>query len=106
MSIDSPLHVQVAEALGWTEISEDGEKWWGREPYGKIRMTIPRYDTSWCSAGAILERFKFGIMWDHGQWIAQYMTDEGHDQYQGGEKPTEAISRLVVHLYKEGKLKI
>jgi hypothetical protein len=107
MSDSRPLHVQVAEAIGWTVIREGDTpgEWWGNAP-GSGLMLIPRYDSSWCSCGALTERFKIGVTWDHEQWIAQHATEEGHDQYAGGERPTEAIAKLVVHLSKEGKLKV
>ena len=105
--MSDPLHVEVASALGWTNLHErTGGHWWGREPHGGLTITVPRYDTSWCSVGPLCERYEIGIMWDHGSWIAQHMTKEGHDQYAGGDRPTEAISRLVVHLAKKGLLQI
>ena len=106
-----PLHVLTAEALGWKDLREnqglDGKQnWIGVEPHGGLNLVVPRYDTSWCSSGVLVSRFQIGVMWDHGQWIAHHMTEEGHDQYAGGDRPTEAICRLVVHLSKEGKLKV
>lgn len=115
MSTDRPLHVAVARALGWTDLHSEEvhwpdlhlkeKTWWGVEP-GGLKLKVPRYDSSWCSAGPLSERLKIGVMWDHGQWIATVLTEEGHDQYAGGERPTEAISRLVVHLFEKGLLKI
>ena len=104
MSTDTPLHVLVSNALGWTDLHTVEGKFWGLEPTGKLKMQIPRYDSSFCSTGPVMERFRIGVMWDHGQWIAQYSTPEGHDQYQGGDSPSQAVSRMVVHLHKKGLL--
>lgn len=100
-----PLHVQTARALRWTEIENKDGSWWGTEPHGHLAMAIPHYDRSWCSAGALVNRYHIGLMWDHGQWVAQHSDPEGRDAYQGGESPTEAVCRLVVTLAKESRLK-
>lgn len=85
MSEEKPLHVQVAEALGWTEVvhftpttsSVIAPVWAGAPPKGyehwkhgiteadflhmshggPERRTIPRYDTDWSATGPLLERF-------------------------------------------------
>jgi hypothetical protein len=106
----TPLHVLVANAIGWTELRHYDDLtvpgWYGRFPGAEpgIKTDVPRYDSSFCSTGPLMERFKIGVMWDHGQWIAHYSTTEGHDQYQGGETPSQAVSRMVVHLHKKGLL--
>lgn len=68
-------------------------------------MQVPPYSTSWCSAGALVTRFKVGVTWDHSGWVAQHADELGYDQYADGETPTEAICRLIVHLHKKGSLK-
>jgi len=106
MSTETPLHVQTAAALGWTDLRIEQDRWWGVEPYGGLRMTVPCYDSSWCSSGPLSERFKIGVYWDHGTWVASCVTDDGRDQYAAGDRPTEAVSRMVVHLHKKGLLKL
>jgi hypothetical protein len=105
MSNPEPLHVKTAAAIGWKDLSQDPDgKWWGVEPHGGLRMTVPRYDSSWCSAGPLCERFKIGVLWDLSGWVASFTAQDGRDQYAGGSKPAEAISLLVVHLGEKGML--
>jgi len=105
MSTDEkPLHVAVAEALGWTELSHiTADRWTGKEPYGGVVMLVPSYNTSWCSSGPLLERL--GISLDYASkeqipWSA-YSTFSDHAE---GKTPCEAVARLIVNLAKEGKL--
>lgn len=102
-----PLRVKTAAALGWKDLSLDPDSgvWSGIDPHGSLRMAVPPYDTSFCSAGPLIVRFKIGTMWDHGQWVAQHSDPEGRDAYAGGESPTEAVCRLIVILAKESRLK-
>jgi hypothetical protein len=109
MSTELPLRVQVAEALGWTELTIENEKWIGREPWGKLRMAVPSYDHSWCSAGPMVERFQIQLTSDGPKcWFASQYADEIlGERSKGlgiGGTPCEAIARLVVQLAKEGKL--
>jgi len=60
---EKPLHVQVAEALGWTGCNQSGFDWWGdsqdtpSSPRGYAK--IPSYDTDWSATGPLIE--KYGI---------------------------------------------
>lgn len=115
---DFPLHVQVAEALGWTELHqrEDGSHvtWWGREPHGGLRIQVPPYDRSWCSVGPLIERFKItllapGVMEDNAwdAWYDAYWTSHDGPNCKasaGGETACQAVALLVVELHKQGKL--
>lgn len=73
---DKPLHVRVAEALGWTDCRRCGDiaapwasGWEGRpknEPYiiGDERAgwrTVPRYDLEWGATGPIIWRNGIGL---------------------------------------------
>lgn len=70
---EQPLHVQVAEALGWTDCHLCGHKecgpgfWVGDVPVvdGTIREShlMPRYDTDWAATGPLIE--KYGIDINH-----------------------------------------
>jgi hypothetical protein len=105
MSTERPLRVEVAEALGWTEIVQhEGGKWYGREPWGHLNMVIPSYDHSWCSSGPLLERM--GISLDHApnQPEAKWSAYSPLSDHADGKTPCEAVARLIVQLAKEGKL--
>lgn len=104
--MDEPLHVQVARALGWTDLHLHDGKWWGVEPYGGLRMVVPRYDASWCSCGVLVDRFRFSVGFGHraiaeGDWWA-CSKDLPTSEY--GQTACEAIAKLIITLKKEGKL--
>lgn len=125
---ERPLHVQVAEALGWTDLYESTSltglvRWVGVEPHGGLRLEVPRYDTSWCSTGPMVERFKICVVYrdredqpkgfDFVGWMAFVNEDQGWvDKHSvdidispaSGRTPCEAIARLIVELHREGKL--
>ena len=68
---EKPLHVQVAEALGWSNFHSErhgeGAYWYGLPPRGEEDCTpAPRYDTDWSATGPLIHRFKLRIlpMWD------------------------------------------
>lgn len=100
MSDTRPLHVRVAEALGWTAthlrdapeahacgdiLITDPERmrWKGRAPGEQLVgphgcTLIPRYDTDWAAAGPLIERYaislSFAISEKHEhrfEWIAR-----------------------------------
>lgn len=98
-----PLHVLVAEALGWTDLYESTSltgliRWVGVEPHGGLRLEVPRYDTSWCSSGVLVERFGMSLA-KGDDWGAYKDGSVGQ-----GRTPCEAIARLIVELHREGKL--
>jgi hypothetical protein len=53
---DKPLHVQVAEALGWTDCHQKphDEEWWGYVNYSQGYRSIPRYDLDWSATGPLI----------------------------------------------------
>ncbi len=75
---EKPLHVRVAEVLGWTKVEHrnkpyvDDERvpWTGVPPAdfdgyrlwqtvgNKSYVAVPRYDTEWSATGPLVERFK------------------------------------------------
>lgn len=105
-----PLHVEVARALGWTELHLHDGKWCGVEPYGGLKMVVPRYDTSWCSIGPIIDRLKLNIIHSPGTpsgkipptWICS--TSGPNSDGMDGKTACEAVAKTIVHLKKEGKL--
>ncbi len=97
---DKPLHVQCAEALGWTDLHpRTGGHWWGREPHGGLTISVPRYDTSWCSAGPLLERMDFDLKRRSSGWEASE-----DDWHAIGDTPCQAVTKLIVTLHNKGKL--
>jgi len=99
--MDLPLHAQVAMSLGWTGLDEIGGLWRGTNPEGK-RSEIPRYDISWCAMGPILNRYKLSVAYD--QIAETWVSKDLFHSIGVGDSPTSAASRLVVRLYKEGRL--
>lgn len=61
---DRPLHVRVAEALGWFNFqpSLNGlwpDEWRGHPPQpivGETHKEVPRYDTDWSATGPLIEQ--------------------------------------------------
>lgn len=123
--MDEPLHVQVARALGWTNLhpAPPNGSWWGTEPYQGQNLQVPVYDKSWCSMGPIIERFQICVMrrdsedsprdfrfdgWmafvnDYHGWVDIHSIDIDIRPAQGNT-PCEAVAKLIVTLKKEGKL--
>jgi hypothetical protein len=70
---DKPLHVRVAQVLGWTMIEHVDGLWRGLSPHdprlGKIHCMIARYDTNWGATGPLIER--------HGINLERVSTEEG-----------------------------
>ncbi len=76
---EKPLHVQVAEALGWLDLRfrppkntmnlGDKGKWWGYLPPGPVtkRNVIPRYDLFWSAIGPWIFKLKIKLYpWQRG----------------------------------------
>ena len=112
---EKPLHVLVAEALGWSNLHERTEgHWWGNEPYQGMSLAVPIYDRSWCSTGVLLERFGISVGQEHllnedltpSGWVAIKSDPKSTSRHtiERGKTPCEAVSRLIVELSKEGKL--
>ena len=125
---EKPLHVQVAEALGWEECIpfsvygvKDGS-WVGDDPRKKADSPgdfVPEYDTDWAATGPLIEKYGISVIQpdEHaperadGQWIAgsggAHGWDDGSlcmDCYAGGVTPLIAVCNLILLLAKEGKL--
>lgn len=100
---EKPLHVLVAEALGWSNLHERTEgHWWGKDPYGGMSLAVPIYERSWCSVGPILERIKVSL--DAPNMPEQPWSAYAATCHADGNTPCEAVARLIVTLSKEGKL--
>lgn len=112
---EKPLHIQVAEALGWTEICLGGKDvqpqyacdWFGKPPaWDKSRIpdykhSVPDYTIDWRETGPLIEKYEItvgtrdGIYWAHRQ---------KNFQNAAGPTPLIAICNLLLDLHKAGKL--
>lgn len=119
---ERPLHVLVAEALGWHAIRWQGgrghiglrpgadfsvyDKAHGIEPLSAL-SDVPRYDIDWSATGPLLERYRIGVepegpaMWYAEQWHAGPM--EVYED-QVGPTPLVAVCNLILALHAAGKL--
>jgi hypothetical protein len=121
-----PLHVQVAEALGWENCHErkggillplpllPGKGWSGWPPgvlpiVGSGYRTAPVYcyDTDWAATGPLIEKYKMGVWPADEDWLADTFTAK-HPTIDGGttrgRSPLEAVCKLILELSKAGKL--
>jgi hypothetical protein len=128
---ERPIHVRVAEALGWTRLHyrdkchgdiliADQEKlrWFGRAPGEMIisddvnHVLVPRYDTSWGDAGPFIEKYgiELGLLWpgdrgqDYFQWMARTGRQPSEIESTQEDKPLLAICALILALKEAGKL--
>jgi hypothetical protein len=112
-SPDKPLHVRVAEVLGWTGIYyagnfmvPDSDLYMGKKPgemlVGREGLSgVPRFDTSWSATGPLIEKYHIEIeyhpFWSHGEvWGAA--TDEAVGV---GTTPLLAVCDWVLERAKE-----
>jgi len=100
-----PLHVLVAEALGW-ECWLDKAGWAGRSP-DDYMTDPPNFDTDWSATGPLVERFKISVAPDQslpgswGAWVGDFAP-----LAQRAATPLLAICNLIVALAREGKLSL
>lgn len=118
MSDDAyPLHVQVAEALGWQRIdgprpsimSQAGMAYDGQPPgpvtLGRPPERIPRYDTDWSATGPLIERNSFALDLREAGWAATALTRLDDEvglaipyEVEFGATPLVAVCKLIVAL--------
>jgi hypothetical protein len=112
-----PLHVRVAEALGWVVYDQGGlmlpagRGTLGHAPGAAIvghPVQIPWFDTDWSATGPLIE--KYGIMITPGvpgfsSWEAYVKVDVRSDGTDGGT-PLEAVCNLILALAEAGKLEL
>jgi hypothetical protein len=120
-TIGKPLHVQVAEALGWLDLKVPNGMWpdefWGFHPeWAPIigqRVPVPDYTTDWSATGPLIEKYGISIELSGGyggcrtpacesclNWTAQIDGPE-----EGiATSPLIAICRLILALKAAGKL--
>src|SRR3972149_11093735 len=90
VSPEKPLHVRVAEALGWTQLAQDVGEWWGRGPEGTTYRSfmngsscgypsynnsgVPLFDTDWAVTGPLIEQLRVDLteeregLWGASSW--------------------------------------
>ena len=116
--MDKPLHVQVAEALGWRGLRVCGgddrgcADWVGAEPGQPLDFSgddgdasghVPRYDTDWSATGPLIEKYGVASWIDpQGIWHAISLPSSG--EHRDGDTPLEAVCSLLLALHKAGKL--
>jgi hypothetical protein len=111
---EKPLHVRVAEVLGWTKartpIGFRGEVWCAVPPRGWPReagpqyngpggeTVIPLFDTDWSATGPVIEKYGIGVWKDWptstDPWTAH--VDKG-DAKEYGATALLAVCNLIVY---------
>jgi hypothetical protein len=114
---DQPLHVQVAEALGWKLIPynelpgrfcrEGATHVWatpsGEEFCARCNSEMPpRYDLDWSATGPLIEKYGICQYLNCGVWHS--FTASDGDDCGDGAAPLESLCRLILALGKAGKL--
>lgn len=109
MELEKPLHVQVAEALGWIGVAQVGSAEWAGF-LGEIPGRVSRYDTDWSVTGPLIEKYGISLQPEY------FMTDPpkltGYRAIQAltgtvgyGVTALEAVCNLILALAAAGKLK-
>jgi hypothetical protein len=122
--VDKPLHVRVAEALGWRNVAPGGlllpDNHVG-DPPGLIGATtsVPWYDREWSATGPLIDKYKLGVEPDGNRWDAftemvHLPTGRVEDEPYGGawqyehyvtaDSPLKAVCLLLLELYEAGTL--
>jgi hypothetical protein len=121
---DRPLHVRVAEALGWWDCAPETtpNEWTGKQgtlalPPGATHVIwngvaverapeswgrVPHFDTDWAVTGPLIESHRISL--DHdgfGMWKA-YLRSEKVEAL--GRTPLVAVCELLLMLATDGKL--
>lgn len=87
---EKPLHVQVAEALGWTET------------FGYPK----RFDTDWAVTGPLIERFRLSLRpLDDGGYMAEHYRGGVLIVARPGDTPCLAVCWLLLALAGKFDLK-
>lgn len=121
---EKPLSIQVAEALGWTQMEPEGQPqdWFGKPPdWDKSRLPgfrhhVPDYTTNWHETGPLIA--KNGIKLyvsrylgpDPIEWGAlhpgdRYRVAENTTLKGIGSTPLIAVCHLILAMKEAGKFK-
>lgn len=119
MSEEKPLHVRVAEALGWAVLrqsipAEERESAWVGVPPERlpniVSEPVPRYDTDWSATGPLIEKYGITFLQDFGNG---WRVDFGNGWRVANEwltlpgkyaTPLVASCHLILALKEAGKL--
>jgi hypothetical protein len=119
---EKPLHVHVAEALGWTGCQPyaEGVAWFGRgtEPGDQTETPsdVPWYDTDWSATGPLIEKYCIEVSNDGAydfdeeersqvDWRAVANAEIPGGMHEAeGPTPLKAVCNLLLALGKSGKL--
>lgn len=101
-----PLHIQVALALGYTDIQQTEDIWWGRALDAHMNP-IPQFDRDWAATGPIIKELKISIVW--GKFTPEMDYEWGASRRTGwvtnAMDPLVAVCFLILNLAKAGELK-
>lgn len=131
-----PLHVRVAEALGWTDLApmdnprpphgqgcpchSDWEGWHAGylgpgtltpRPSGQGLHPVSRYDTDWSATGPLIEQYGITLIRVPAPWMLGRPDGQPWEAYRDdikmfGETALLAACRLIVALHSAGKLQV
>ena len=126
MSDEKPLHVRVAEALGWTDCQSSWigdapprrSAWVGRGHPWYALEELRYYDTDWSATGPLIERYEITIdaelapAWRAESWFHAPTGYPEDEEYGGrwqcreaqGDTPLIAVCNLILALKEAGKL--
>lgn len=107
--MDKPLHVRVAEVLGWRGFASLGPLWFGYDPFIQMDVEVPRYDTDWSATGPLIEKYRLEVTRECGEWCAHWSGDTEyikvhHDDGTHGKTLLIAVCNLILALAEAGKL--
>ena len=109
MNDDRPLHVQVAEALGWADMCPRSDGVWGGKAPGVSEpwAVPPHYDTDWAATGPLVEKYGISverIQHDELEWEASIGCLDHCEKhpYRGanGSTPLIAVCSLILDKHK------
>lgn len=129
MAEEKPLHIQVAEALGWLDCTQPNPmnrySWVGWRPHSELgwREPVPNYMLDWSATGPVMERLGIRLTCikyeDGARWSAYWQNETekcptcGHEDRSDISWPPEvmdswcvsaleAVCRLILHLTELG----
>lgn len=118
---EKPLHVQVAEALGWEELAYEETEglemdWQGNQPsregagiavrfVSMMRVPVPRYDTDWSATGPLIVRFGLGLQAPELPGRPWGCYDVHTDVTWHRKEPLLAVCAAILGLKAAGKLR-
>jgi len=110
-SPELPLHVQVAQAIGWKNFHpcEGTENLWIANDPDSHPEYVPRYDLEWSATGPLIELMKLAVEpcpKNPYPWMATRIGG-GYIHHSYGETPLIAICRvlLLIDEYEQKKQK-